>query len=298
MKRRIRRALSLAASIALVAGTGVAINPAAQAAVIPAGAVKVLDDLASIPIATSMYPSYAATGRDNIAYYQDGTGSVYVVSGGGGTTGSQLKVFKYDAAFTSAELVTAKTYADYPVWGGFHQGTDGNFYVVVGHDNITENDAQNVIGVYKYNAAWTQTGVLHIKSGDVRHSTSFKGIYEVFRSGNLRMATAGGHLYIDQGRSMYAQSDGLNHQTNLPLDVNTSTLTYTIMGHYQSHSFNQFVLTDGSTLYFLNHGDGYNRALELAKYNLSGGTATSAGKTSLITFDGTLGQNATGTTAT
>ncbi len=40
---------------------------------------------------------------------------------------------------------------------------------------------------------------------------------------------------------------------------------------YVSHSFNQFILTDGSDLLVVDHGDAYPRSVALAKYTLKAG---------------------------
>ena len=68
---------------------------------------------------------------------------------------------------------------------------------------------------------------------------------------------------------MYLSNDGLRHQANMTYVVNEADMTelqsyYDVLNisqaGYVSHSFNQFVRTDGTYVYRVDHGDGGPRA--------------------------------------
>ena len=74
---------------------------------------------------------------------------------------------------------------------------------------------------------------------------------------------------------MYKSSDGNNHQANVTIEVDMPSMTITdsytgIMNvdyGYVSHSFNQFIKTDGNHIVALDHGDAHPRSAVLVKYN-------------------------------
>jgi len=74
---------------------------------------------------------------------------------------------------------------------------------------------------------------------------------------------------------MYKSSDGNNHQANVTIEVDMPSMTITdsytgVMNvdyGYVSHSFNQFIKTDGNHIVALDHGDAHPRSAVLVKYN-------------------------------
>ena len=74
---------------------------------------------------------------------------------------------------------------------------------------------------------------------------------------------------------MYKSSDGNNHQSNVTIEVDMPSMTITdsytgVMNvdyGYVSHSFNQFIKTDGNHIVALDHGDAHPRSAVLVKYN-------------------------------
>jgi hypothetical protein len=86
--------------------------------------------------------------------------------------------------------------------------------------------------------------------------------------------------------------------------VDTSTMAAAATAAtYASHSFNQFVATDGSLALFLDHGDAYPRALALDEITgyLTGMPGSCADcevrRLDILKFRGSLGNNFTGATA-
>ena len=74
---------------------------------------------------------------------------------------------------------------------------------------------------------------------------------------------------------MYKSSDGNNHQSNVTIEVDMPSMTITdsytgimnVAYGYVSHSFNQFIKTDGTHIVALDHGDAHPRSAVLVKYN-------------------------------
>ena len=74
---------------------------------------------------------------------------------------------------------------------------------------------------------------------------------------------------------MYASdADGLHHQSNMLVKIDEETMQVTdcrsdVMNisetGYVSHSFNQFILTDGEYIYTIDHGDGFPRGISICK---------------------------------
>lgn len=84
------------------------------------------------------------------------------------------------------------------------------------------------------------------------------------------MAEYGDILVLHTARKRYTTDDGLNHQSQLTVMVDTSTITtLNYMGEFQdnhvSHSFDQYVLFDGDNPVFVDHGDAYPRSVVLTK---------------------------------
>lgn len=171
----------------------------------------------------------------------------------------------YDSAF---QIQSAKEIdMELPIWGGFFAGKDYNF-LVFGQENPNKNDNQEVIRVVKYSKDWKREG-----------SASLYGANTTipFYAGSLRMTQYGNMLYIRTSHEMYN-----GHQANLTFSVRISDMTITdqfsevmnINSGYVSHSFNQFITTDGSTLLAADHGDAFPRSISLMKYKKEAGNDT------------------------
>ena len=91
------------------------------------------------------------------------------------------------------------------------------------------------------------------------------------------MVESGDILYIRTCNQMYMTYDGNRHQAIAAFSISIPKMEVLeqIVGisqtSYVSHSFNQFILTDGSDLLAVDHGDAYPRSVALAKYALKAG---------------------------
>lgn len=224
---------------------------------------------------------------ENISYYIDDVGNLHIV----GCENQKL----YDATCDVNDNIISTTTVKLPLaeWGGFYAAPDGNFYVAVGQENLNEKDNLTVVKILKYNRAWNLLGTADVK-GSV--TNVYKGIYIPFDAASLRMTQMGSTLIVHTGREMYELDDGLHHQTDITFVINTDTMELiNSKMPYVSHSFNQFVVNDGSHVYFLDHGDAYSRGLVLSSLSsYTQGKLSKEDSVNIFPFMGTTGNNYTG----
>ncbi|MBQ8323884.1 MAG: hypothetical protein IJX82_01890 [Clostridia bacterium] len=219
-----------------------------------------------------------------------------------GALEEKLLVEYFNSAYEFQYSLTVEQ--ELPMFGGFHAGTDGCYYVVTGQTNYDEQADVECFRVTKYDSRWNRLGSA--------------GLYDCnttvpFDAGSLRFAEYGQFLLIRTAHEMYTSSDGLNHQANVTLSLDTLSMTfadtaceveYSLAG-YVSHSFNQFILMDGNQLLGLDHGDAYPRSITLSKatfpidgtlgiYDELGFYRDLPATYDLFTFPGEIGENYTG----
>lgn len=231
------------------------------------------------------YSVYGKTVKSYLVENSDATLSRVEYSGG--------KVIAETYSSDGKRLISSKVLdEELEIFGGFYSGADYN-YIVYGQTNTEESDDKEVLRVVKYSKDWTRTA-----------SVPISGINTVipFDAGSLRMTETDGKLYIHTCHEMYTSSDGLNHQANMTFVINEEDLTvaqsyYSVMNisqaGYVSHSFNQFIQTDGEYIYRVDHGDAYPRAISITKCDVSG-DITKVSYTLPISLSNVLGYNATG----
>lgn len=240
-----------------------------------------------------LYPGTEITNRSCAYYYQkDGKFHVVRVHQNKKKKNYALKVYTMDTAMKVKSKKTIKL-DSFDTWGGFYQGIDGNFYVVIGYNNFKESKKKTVIKVIKYSSKWKKMKTASIKGGGFY---TFEGITVPFDFGNCRMDMQGTTLYIMTSRQMFTQSDGIRHQSNIGFEIDTINMKAKTMwdGYYVSHSFNQFIKYKDHALYILDHGDAYPRALNLevdSDYGMYGNLPIMP---YLFSFKGKLGNNFTG----
>lgn len=188
-----------------------------------------------------------------------------------GAIDDKVLVEYYDNSYNIQRTVTVPL--GLPLFGAFYES--GNYYyILTGQNNESQDKTKEVYRVTKYSKDWKVQGTCCISGINTVHP---------FENGSARMVMYGDYLYIRTCRTMYRNViDGLNHQSNLTIAVNTSDMSMvqyysnalgTKYG-YVSHSFNQFIQVDNGKLLGVDHGDSHPRALVLLKY----GTDLSEGK--------------------
>ncbi len=165
----------------------------------------------------------------------------------------------------NGNLLNTKTLAsELAMFGGFYSGTDAN-YLVFGQTNEQEQDSAEVMRIVKYSRDWDRLSAVSINGANT---------YIPFDAGSLRMAETDGRLYIHTCHEMYMSDDGLHHQANMTFVINKQSMEvedsmYEVgnlaQTGYVSHSFNQFIQTDGEFIYRADHGDAYPRAVTLTR---------------------------------
>ena len=205
----------------------------------------------------------------------------------------QVVIEKYNSKLQFVSGTTLKP--ELPVFGGFYYGSDAN-YLIFGQNNLQESNSCEVIRVVKYDRSWKRLGATSVYGSNT---------YIPFDAGSLRCAEYNGVLAIHTAHEMYAKSDGLHHQANMTLWINTATMKLIESGHevsysyaYCSHSFNQFIIADGGKFVTVDHGDAYPRSVCINRYNSPIQTSQldtgNWGRVELLRIAGSTGANATG----
>ena len=175
-------------------------------------------------------------------------------------TGVAVEIYSSELQFVSGKIMDMEL----PIYGGYYCGSDSHF-LIFGQANPNEDNNLEVIRVVRYDRNWKRTGSASLYGGNTTVP---------FDAGAVRCSEYGGYLYIHTAHEMYATTDGINHQANLTMNVRISDMTltearYQVANRYRgyvSHSFNQFIRTDGGTLVTVDHGDAHPRSVVLMRY--------------------------------
>jgi len=180
---------------------------------------------------------------------------------------------------------------------------NGNYYILSGQTNKNESDSVEVYRITKYTKDWNRVASCGLYGANTTVP---------FDAGSARMAAYGNYLMIRTSHEMYA-IDGVNHQANVTIQVDTSTMKITdsftkvmnINYGYVSHSFNQFIQMENGKIVAVDHGDANPRSIVLVRYpsvvTSSGFTrgisySSACKATDIVAFEGTKGANYTGAT--
>lgn len=173
-----------------------------------------------------------------------------------------------------------------PLFGGFYSGDSYN-YIAFGQENREENDNKEVIRIVRYDKSFNRIDSVSIRGGE-------SYTVEPFDAGSGRMTEAGDTLVFHTSRTRYTTGDGLNHQSQLTIIVDTKSMKVTnelgaFQSNHVSHSFDQYVLFDGNDHVLVDHGDAYPRSIVLNK-----GDGNLYSEVDLFDIPGSIGANTTG----
>lgn len=180
-----------------------------------------------------------------------------------------------------------------PVWGGVYISPDA-YYVLLGKNNIKQKKNVTEFRIIKYNKKWEKLG-----SRDIMNANTVIP----FDAGSCRFVEMDGDLYVRTCHEMYN-----GHQASVMFRIRMSDLRILASqtdvsntGHgYMSHSFNQFLDKKNGKIYACDHGDAYNRAITMMRFEekIEGKTFFNNLVTSgdAFTFYGGTGENYTGAT--
>jgi len=196
--------------------------------------------------------------------------------------GEKLYIQTYNASY---KLISS-TKLDYelPLFGAFYSGDTYN-YIVFGQENDGQSDSKEVIRVVKYDKNFKRVS-----------SAAVTNAYTVapFHAGSARIAEQDNMLVLHTARLRYLTEDGLNHQSQLTVLIDTGSMNVmNDLGRFQSnhvsHSFDQYVLFDGSEHVLLDHGDAYPRSIVLSR-----GDGFEYVERDVVEIPGMIGANMTG----
>ena len=283
--------------------TGVFATAAMAAALIFTGGTSVtakaaVNTKSDIEIATRLH-NYSRSASPIGSYLVDiGNGNMMRVQSD--YDSSNIYVEYYDSQYNVTGV--RQLAPELPIYGGFYSGGDA-YYIVTGQKNEEESDTVECYRITKYDKNWNRIG-----SAGLYDCNTFLP----FRAGCVRMTEADGYLFVRTSHQMYLSSDGLRHQANVTIQFDENKLVITdsytdVMNSkygYVSHSFNQFIKTEGNHLVAVDHGDAYPRSIVLTEYqtDFTNGQFISnmnywknpCKSTDLFEFTGEIGDNATG----
>ncbi len=244
-------------------------------------------------------------GKKSICRWQDVINS-YIYDNGNNTLNTvdynnkEITVSTYNSS--DYKLIYTKSVPfELEKFGGFYSGEKYN-YIVFGQNNAEESDSKEVIRIVKYDKDFNRLAQASVN--DCYTNSPFD-------AGTLRMCENNNKMFIHTSRTRYLTDDGLHHQSQLTIILDTDKMTAeNFLGDFQenhvSHSFNQFVIHDGDNFVLLDHGDAYPRSIVLNKYEginpekwLSeyyGRQVLKYTATDLFEIPGAVGANCTGVT--
>jgi len=235
-------------------------------------------DTAENHAAVSYFSRWSSPISSHLIHNSDGTFSSITVD----ENNVHIESYDRDYKVTASQ----KLPVELEYYGAFYSGKQYN-YIAYGQDNKEENDNKEVIRVVRYDKSFNR-----IDSASVTGGQSYT--IQPFRSGSGKMDENGDELVFHTSRLRYTTPDGLNHQSQLTLIINTATMRVTNdTGRFQknhvSHSFDQYVRYDGKDHVLVDHGDAYPRSIVLHK-----GNGAQYSEVDLVPIPGSIGANATG----
>lgn len=227
---------------------------------------------------TSGFERWADTKNSYLVKNKNGNISVLEVS-------DRINIHLYDNGYNNIESRSIDF--ELPIFGAFFSGEKYN-YIAFGQANSEEADSKEVIRIVKYSKDFARLGSVSIRGGE-------SYTISPFAYACARIAEYDNKLVLHASRLRYTTEDGLNHQSQLTIVLDTDTMSViNDLGRFQpnhvSHSFDQFVIFDGEKHVLVDHGDAYPRSVVLSKqYNENRYT-----QVNLFDIPGETGANFTG----
>lgn len=234
--------------------------------------------------------------KDQLSSYilDNGNGTISILETNQTSNNFQDNIVTIDTYNKDNSLIGSKSIPfELDLFGGFFQGEKNN-YIVFGQNNIEEDNWKEVIRIVKYDKEFNRISSASIKGGECFTT-------KPFHAGSGRMDEFEDRLILHTSRERYTTEDGLNHQSQLSIILDTRTMkTLNYMGRFQdnhvSHSFDQYILFDNGSPIYIDHGDGYPRSVALSYGELNGNARKNKkhNPVDLFKIPGKVGANATG----
>ena len=234
------------------------------------------------PVGSYLIPTESGFLR---AQYQAVTSGSYTLNG-------EMVLESYDEEYNY--LGKKNVRLDLPILGGLYETEDG-YIIVTGQRNAYSQETVECYRITKYDKDFHRIAAVGLSDCNTTIP---------FDAGSCRMAMDGNVLMIHTCHQMYQnKEDGLYHQANVTIRVDTETMTITGSNTavsnnrtgYVSHSFNQFAAIDQGHLVTIDHGDAFPRALVLMYYKnaVTDENLGNVDSYELIAFPGEEGENRT-----
>ncbi len=240
------------------------------------------------------WPEYAP---DNAAF-ADTTGNLLVLRADIESDTFEATTYDGGTLATLSHHSTAIDTADEWRVTGFYYGPDDHIYALQSRSNPSEQLDKIVVRILKYDRSLTLLGTADVAADEVT-----SGLYEPDAAGLPSMTLVDHWLVVHTSREMFQDGGGLHHESNVTYLVDTTTMTaeQTATAVYASHSMNQHIAVRGNDAVFVDHGDAYPRAIQLAVAPdyFTDPPAYDEGDTEvseLVTIPGGVGENFTGVT--
>ena len=144
----------------------------------------------------------------------------------------------------------------------------GNFYLVTGEENPTDNRTVETIFISKYDASGKLLGTVGDNGSSGLAYYYGDGFYtkEPFHGGTCDAAISGNLLSVHYGRLMYS-----GHQSNSVFTVDIRDLSkVSVNPFYESHSFAQRVVPTANGFVYMSEGDCYDRVFKVYAVEMNG----------------------------
>ena len=226
-----------------------------------------LSGAASKNISANNYSVWSSV--SNSYLYENSDGTLTRVE----NTSENVIVENYSAD-GSKLLSSKKINKELTIFGGAFAGKDNN-YMVFGQKNTGESDDTEVVRVVKYDKNWNRISECKINGANT---------YIPFEAGSLRMIELEGKLYVYTCHQMYAEESDpdVHHQANMLFTLDEAAMTVAdsmyevsnLSEGYVSHSFNQFIKTDGTYIYRVDQSESNTLSMGSGYLSVNGITLT------------------------
>ena len=215
-------------------------------------------------------------GVTNAAQFTGPDGSLYFAV----DSETSVTVYKTDEGKPVPETVTLEK--QHPLFGTAICDDDGNFYLVTGEANSSDDTSVETIFITKYDSNGNlinTTGDNGRSSLDYYYEDSFNTAVP-FDGGNCDAAISGSILTVNYARKMYS-----GHQSNSVFSVNMDDMTKVSVGtFYESHSFAQRVVPTADGFVYMSEGDCYDRSFTAYCVKTSEGSVDYSNEQSVFDF--------------
>lgn len=198
----------------------------------------------------------------------------------------KVYVQEFDENFTWLPDMSFTVTVALPTFGGIYYGEQYT-YILSGN---AEEDPIGKIALQQYDKNWN-----FLKKAVYEDGANLR---KTIDSGSSSFAERGNLLYVYTCTRQPNKGDGVEHQGNLGFVVEQDTLTITLDRYFGvSQSFNQFAVSDGETLYTLDHGTAYPyRGFMINHKKWDGLDQPASGRTVTFHCGGEIGKKDTGET--